>query len=895
MVLAGAGTGKTSVITERIAHLILEHGVAPEHIVALTFTDKAAGEMEERLDRLLPYGMFGTKLSTFHSFCHEILNRHSYLIGIDANARLIGGAEAVSLLRANLDRLPLKYYLPPNNPVSFLRSLVKFVDSAKEEQITPEGLIDHATKHKLAATDDGELEEAELALELARVYAVVNQIYLEANILTYADLISCTLKILQTSKAALKQEQRATEYLLIDEFQDTNKAQAEIAYLLAGENANIFVVGDDDQAIYRFRGANIGNILAFREKYPASALITLTENFRSGQPILDTAYRLIQHNNPHRLEVIEKIDKRLHAQEGSATLPVEHLYFSHSLYEQEGVARKIEVLNQTGIPFSEIAILGRSHDQLNGFEQELIARGIPTNRKKEGSFYNQPAVQQALAYLRFLTKPDNSFNLFFLLSEAPFSISPTELRELNVAARKVNNSLWEQIANAKLSAELENAASYLNQQLDNIRNKRPTEALRLHIKDSRWESQLVEANAIDELSLLNTLYFEARSFEQLHKPALLNQYLAHIDDLIASGEDIRVENELNESGDGVQLLTIHASKGLEFTAVFIVNVVSDRFPSPNRSSGLPIPTELTSQEKDQVPHEEERRLAYVAMTRAKQRLFLTSAKRYEGNKRDKKPSVFLVEALGISAEPEVMDQPLTTKLQAHAQNEATVFQAPTTFTASALEAFDDSPERYLHEHVYRLIQEENAESSFGTLIHETLRAYESATASGESFDLPAYYENRWNPVGFENKVTEKTWKEEGLAAIQQYISKHTGIRPEHLEYSVELSLANGVKIIGKIDRIDRLANGRLAIIDYKTGRSKKPASPKSNLPLTIYAAALAQKRQEVESISLHYLMTDQELSASVDQALIEKTLAKVEELVLEIQKAHATNNFPKKS
>ena len=894
LVIAGAGTGKTKVITERIAYLILEKNVEPEAIVALTFTDKAAGEMQERLDKLLPYGMFGTTLSTFHSFCHDLLKRHSYVVGIDANARLIGKAEEVSLLRANLSTLTLSYYKPAANPVAFLRDLTSFIDRAKEERISPEILREHAASLKLSATDDASLETSERMLELARAYEVANNLYRQANILTYADLISATLTILETSAEARKQEQQRYTYFLIDEFQDTNTSQAAIAYLLAGEMANIFVVGDDDQAIYRFRGANVTNILNFKERFKAAPIYTLTDNFRSGQPILDAAYTLIQHNNPHRLEVKEKLNKRLIAHEKYA-FPVEHLHFSHSVYEQEGVSRIIQdLIENQGYAPHEIAILGRGHGHLDGFEQELVSRNIPVYRQKDGSFYEQSIIESMLCFLRFLVRPHDSYNLFFLLSEKPFVVPITELRELNVQAKRVNNSLWKQLAQTEtLAPELAEARRYLTEQLSDSQNRRPTDALRNHIQRSGLEKQLITDEDTTNLTLLNTLYFEARNFELLHKPVVLTQYLNHLDDLIASGEDIKVESEFAEEKLGVQMMTIHASKGLEFRAVFVINMVMDRFPGKGGTRGLPLPEELVTPQVDLVKYEEERRLAYVAFTRAKERLYLTNALRYDQNKRDKKPSVFLQEALGIHEEPAVSDQPLSASLN-HVKKvipETALFTSPKVYTASALESFEDSPEKYLREHVYKLSTEDNAYASFGSCIHDVLHCYFAAKKSGAPFDISEHYERCWKNEGFESKEQELEWHDEGLKAIHEYLHElPADFIPDRLEFPVELILENGVKVIGKVDRIDKNPDGSITIVDYKTGRSE--ATIKNNLPLAIYAAALSQRKEQVAHIQLHYLLTGKKYSLAIDDAFLANTLTHVQQLIESIEDAYATNNFP---
>jgi DNA helicase-2/ATP-dependent DNA helicase PcrA len=893
LVLAGAGTGKTKVITERIANLIVKEKVHPSSILALTFTEKAAAEMEERLDQLLPYGMFGTTIATFHSFCQDLLKRHPHKTGIEPTAELISPAEVVSLARREFHRFKLKHYKPANNPVSFLSDLLSFTNSAKEEGITPEDLMNLAATRSRAATTEAEHEQAEEVRELAGAYDTLNALLREANVITYGDLIFFTKHLLSTSPAARKAEQDLYQYVLVDEFQDTNSAQAEITYLIAGERANIFVVGDDDQAIYRFRGANIENILQFRKRYPNAPITVLTDNFRSTQEILDVAYTLIQHNNPHRLEAIEGLDKKLKAAKGEGN-PVESLHFSTGLHEIAGVADRIETAIASGILPHRIAILARGHAQLTGFEQELNARGIATLRSKTTSFYQQPVVEQVMSYLTFLTNPHHSANLFYLLSEAPFNIPLSKLREHNVNARKLNQTLWQVVqAEASKDPQLETTIAYLSNQLASSEQRRATQAIIAHVKDSGLENQLLQAEDVVSLNLLNTLYHDAKSFENLHKPSILTQYISHVTSLLTSGEDMRQEQLEEVPTDAVQLMTVHASKGLEFHTVFVVNLVMDRFPSKNVSRGLQLPEELVSKQEDLVKYEEERRLAYVAMTRAEEKLYLTSAAQYPGNKRAKKPSVFLLESMG-DALPDPEDQPLRlVSTNTPKQTPPSHLPTPQVLSASALEAFEESPARYLKEHVFRLTEEDNAYASFGTCVHQVLQSAFSAYKADETFDIEESFKTCWNPEGYENAETAATWYKDGLEAVTKYLTSHKKDPAHLLETGIQLKLQSGVKIVGKVDRIDALPDGSLEVIDYKTGRKDaKPADVKSNLPLALYAAALKQQGKQVARISLHYVMTETESSLAVSESFITQAISRAEELVAQILEAHATGHFP---
>lgn len=899
LVLAGAGTGKTRVITERIAKLVTEHGVDPETIVALTFTEKAAGEMLERVDLLLPYGTFGVTTATFHGFCNELLRRHSFKVGIDPNAQLVAAAEQVSLLRTHFARLPLSRLKPPFNPVRFLRGLAAFVEKAKEERVSPHALREWAAR-RLQSTDNAEVEEGELYQELADCYETITQIFHEHHVLTYADLLTKTLELLETSPLALKEEQERCRYLLIDEFQDTNTVQAAIAYALAGEQANLFVVGDDDQSIYRFRGANITNILDFRNRYPQAPLITLTENFRSTQNILDAAYNLIIHNNPHRLEAQAGVDKRLQSQRGAGPEVACHRYETGH-HEAECVADTIkDLITNHGHEPGDIAILARSHNHLDLFEQELMNLGVPVRRAKEGSFYEQPGVEAALSFLRFLVNPSLNANLFYLLQGVPFCVPVDELRELNVTARRLSLSLWEQLNAAEtLAPELAEARIYLNDRLTHLSGSRPSEALRRHIQESSWGKTLLDDSQQLVASHLNTLYHEARSFETLNRPGTLAQYLQYVDDIRESGEDPLVENETVEQTDGVALLTVHASKGLEFRTVFVVNLVSKRFPGSDRVDQLRLPAELLNAPTDNVKYEEERRLAYVALTRAKEQLYLTGARRYGSNKTASKPSVFIQEALNVSEEPACIHHQLRGGLskRSEAAHLSQRLPFPNLFTASALEAFEDNPASYERQHLYSILNDphDNGATAFGTAVHAVLRAAFTARKDGVPFDLEENLQRHWTGEGYENAIQ----REEAYATALTVLRKHledlpANFVPEAVEVPVELRLENGLRIIGKIDRLDRHEDGTLTIVDYKTGRSKNPAKPKDNLPLAIYALALTQRGETVRDICLDYLLLDQRPCAAITPAFLESAQQRVNDLIELLRAAYLSGEFPEK-
>jgi DNA helicase-2/ATP-dependent DNA helicase PcrA len=316
LIIAGAGTGKTTVITKRIAWLILSKKAKPEEILAVTFTEKAAGEMEERVDRLLPMGYLELWISTFHSFGERILKNHALEIGLPDDFKLLNQTEQNLLIRQNFDRFNLDYYRPLGNPTKFISALVKHFSRAKDEEVWPEDYLEYVKELKLneeernevtklrsyEVTKLKEIEEIKRLEEIANAYHVYQQLLLENNALDFGDLINYTLKLFRQRPHILEKYRQQFKYILVDEFQDTNWAQYELIKLLAAPQNNLTVCADDDQSIYKFRGASISNVLCFKKDYPQTKEIVLIKNYRSKQNILDLAYKFIQLNNPNRLE-----------------------------------------------------------------------------------------------------------------------------------------------------------------------------------------------------------------------------------------------------------------------------------------------------------------------------------------------------------------------------------------------------------------------------------------------------------------------------------------------------------------------------------------------------------------------------------------------------------------
>ena len=439
LIIAGAGTGKTTVITERIKRLITKGRAKPAEILALTFTEKAAREMEERIDIAMPYGYVQMWVATFHAFCDRLLRAEAINIGLDSSFRLLTEAESLLFLRRRLFDFALDYFRPHGNPTKFLQGILEHFNRLKDEDVSSQQYKTYA--ESLAKKDT---EERKKTLELALAYETYERLKVKEGIMDFADLISNTLKLLRTRRNILAMYQKQFNYILVDEFQDTNIAQNEIAMLLAGKRANLTCVCDDDQAIYRWRGAAVSNIIQFKKRFPNAKIISLTRNYRSTQEILDRSYDLIQHNNPDRLEVKERINKKLISYKGKRGEKIRFLFTNRVEDEAESVGKEIQhLIKRKAYDWKDIAILVRANNHAEPFIRTLIRKGIPFQFLGPGQLFRQEEVKDLIAYLKLLANYEDSVAMYRMLTMKIFDLSPRDFAALRVYAKKTNTSLFE--------------------------------------------------------------------------------------------------------------------------------------------------------------------------------------------------------------------------------------------------------------------------------------------------------------------------------------------------------------------------------------------------------------------------------------------------------------------
>ncbi|MFQ5602362.1 MAG: ATP-dependent helicase [bacterium] len=910
LIVAGAGTGKTKVITHRIAYLITAKKAAPEKILALTFTDKAAGEMEERLDLLVPYGFSTVWISTFHAFGDRILREFAFELGLTNNFQVLSQAEQIIFFKERLFEFPLQHYRPLSNPDSFISAILRLFSRAKDEDITPEAYLEYAKQLQTQSEQDMEnkelAENARRQMELAQTYVQYQQKLAEQGKMDFGDQINYVLKLLREHPYALKQIQNRYEHILIDEFQDTNYAQFQLVRLLAGGHQNITVVADDDQSIYKFRGAAISNILTFTEYYPNAKQVVLTQNYRSSQEILDASYKLIQHNNPDRLEVKNQINKKLTAH-FSGGKSVEHLHFDTLTSETEGVANIIQKKVKAGeYRFKDFAILVRANNHAEPFLRCLKYEGLPFRFTGNRGLYQREEVRLLISFLRAVNDFRDYISLYHLAVSDIYQFPMSDITQcLNVANRSkrtlhyilknVDQYQELQEISPESLATLQKLLSDLEKYLDLSRSEPPYVVLYRFLKDSGYLDQLTAVDSIEsDLKIQNIAKFFTliRRYSEIASKDRIHELIKYLDILIEAGDD-PAQAEADSDEDAVNILTYHKAKGLEFPVVFMVSLVAQRFPSRHRKDTLELPDELI---KDVLPTgdfhlQEERRLFYVGMTRAQKELYLTSARDY-GGARPRKISQFILEAL---EKPQADDQLIkSSPLETIERNGPKITESPKepgqmsdneilNLSYYQIDDYDTCPLKYKYVHILKVPILPHHSVVYGRAIHEAIKEYHRRKMSGRDMsceELIKVFEQNWFSEGFLTREHEKERLQAGRQSLTRFHQQQEAspYQPAFVEKEFSFVLGNN-RIIGRWDRVDE-RDGEVYIVDFKSSeiREQDKANRRTadSLQLFLYALAYLNTQSTLpRAVELHFLDSGIVGTAQVTEKKLNKITDKI--------------------
>lgn len=913
LIIAGAGTGKTQAITRRIAWLVTAKQAKPEEILALTFTEKAATEMEERVDILVPYGYTGVWIGTFHAFGDSILKENALELGLIPDLQVLTRPEQIIFFRDHLFEFPLSYYRPLGNPARFIDAILTLFNRAKDEDVTPEEYLNYA--HLLEEKARANPEDSELAettaqqMEVAGTYQKYEDLLAQHGKVDFGNQITLPLKLFRDHPAILKRYQERFRYILIDEFQDTNYTQFQLVKLLAARHENITVVADDDQSIYKFRGAAISNVLGFIDVYPKAKQIVLTQNYRSTQVILDTAYRLVNYNNPDRLEFRNNIDKHLISKTRGGQ-GVKHFHYDTLSSEAEGVAKLIkEKVEREGYSYRDFAILVRANKDADPFLRSLNMADIPWTFSGNKGLYSREEVRFLISFLQSAADFEDSVSLYYLAASEVYQLSARDLILcMNYAGRR-NRSLFYAFSHFSKISELDEDISSegkviiekiikdLEKYADLSIKHTTGDVLYKFISQSGYLKQLTSfPSSSNEEKLKNVARFFdiVRSTSGVLTHDRVPQFTSYLNLLMEAGDNPAVA-EADMEADAVNVLTVHKAKGLEFPIVIMVGLVSERFPSRYRREGIPLPDSLI---KDILPSgdfhlQEERRLFYVGMTRAKKEIYFTSAQDY-GGKRPKKISQFTMEALDLGKKEvlihkasalEVIGRSAPPQRKEHQLYKSIPETQVLTLSYWRIDDYLTCPLKYKYVHILRVPIMQHHAVVYGRALHEAVQEYYRRRLAGNEVkeeDIISIFQKFWTSEGFLSRQHEEQRLEEGRETLRRFYQRVQAEErlPTYVEKEFSFLLGNN-RIVGRWDRVD-IHNGEVCIIDFKSSnvREKKKADKRTreSLQLAIYALAYQKVFGKIpERVELHFLESGLVGVATLDEDNFARTIEKINE------------------
>ena len=906
LVVAGAGTGKTTVLARRIAHLIQSEAAKPEEILAVTYTRNSAAELINRVAAILypeenQQSLYpemdrpraarkllrsGLQAHTFHSYCYRLLN--------DAGNKfqLLDDNDLFVLLRRRVANLKLQHYTKSADPGKFLKELLEFFGNCHDELRTPDDYDAYLkqlerreiplprmgkSKDAVAMSDDEILGRCH---EVAYAFRYAENLLQQEGLGSFGHIMTRAVDLLSRRQSVLQRAQRRARFILIDEFQDSNVAQINLASLLAGEEANVFAVGDPDQAIYQFRGASSGAFDQFLNTFGSDRVkrVTMSANRRSTLPILRCAYQAIK-CNPQILSV-EAADggwprqpltcARLDDDARVATAPpVVQAIVPNSL-EQEAtfIADMIQAMQRErpGTWLSQIGVLYRSHYHREKIVAELHQRGIPV-RVKGVDLFDTPELRDAMAVLRILDST-HPVALFRVAALPQFDVDPERFRAQLVLAGR-DGSAEAALEESPGGTAVVEAIRKARQDLI-VAGSMMTDALAIARRDfglaesmplrrladfaERWKNkprQIVEQGTLREFLEYVTLFREAGG-------ALLEE--TDEDDPVAALAPNEVGNAPVD--DAVQLMTVHAAKGLEFRCVFVVRVASQSFPSNYKEPLVEFPRQLRSKDNAadtdaKTQHEqEERRLFYVGMTRAMDELYLVGKIARGKNPIPTKYIRELVSEAGLALKgaitARVLEPELISSLHAAAEplpNVSQWTQLPPredehlhSLSASAIQQYEFCPLAYKLKYDWRLPEEASAALQYGNAMHLALKAYFDGVCAGRPPDeetVIACFLDELTKSKIDEPLQRQMYEKDGRDQLTALLRSELGrSRGEILETERRFKVQiGGAQVSGRFDRLDQVDGGEVEVVDYKTGKPKTQEDADDSLQLSIYALA----------------------------------------------------------
>lgn len=909
LVVAGAGTGKTQVITRRIAYLIEQKRAKPGQILALTFTEKAAREMEERLYELIGWESFQVPVMTFHAFGTELLGRFASHGGRSIRGGLLNEIQKALLLQQHIGRVQLGYYGPQQDMFEFIEGIVSYIGALQNAGVTVEDYQRYVADLQVNA---GQMHPRDVdeQVDLCRLYQLYETVKAETGTFDYNDQLYLPLKILRERPNLAERLATEYRYVLVDEYQDTNGVQDELLRSFIGSGGNLFAVGDDDQAIYGFRGAEIGNILQFAKNFELKEPVVLVRNYRSGQKILDAAYQLIRNNDPERLESKLGLNKRLVALHNEST--AEYVPYLTPADELQGVVGDIEARLGRGDDASSMAVLAATHAPLKAMAKALKARGIPFALSTSVNIFEQPELIGLWYLMKWICwqAPDEAVG--HVVMGPYFNWRADDYRRVLEASREQMVTVEE-----ALRQDGSLAAKSLCENLDNWRlwaKDTPVSHLAFRLVfeagyADRWRQEAeTSRRMIRVFEDLQRWLEHMQDFETVAIDTTLPAYMT----TFPKPPTLEVSEPVGENG--VQLLTVHASKGLEFETVYLINC-TQRSWSGTRTAMRPVP-EVLSRNFELPPEHEFRRLMYVAATRARKSLVVSAPVRgVTGTKQTVSP--FVAELFGAEigelqpASIEALDaENLLRKLQQvyPLKRREILERLPfedrdgwLDLSVTSLGQYEYCPFEFYIEQVLQLKQPLGPQMAFGNVLHKTFEQYYKGVMASDDrsrMELHRLLDELWSDRGYEAR--EEAESDRGLAhrTLDRFLDRE-GVSSRRVigsEVPIRFEIPDAkLRLRGKIDALFEIEEG-VELRDFKTGRTKTDPEKlskdaKDNFQLRCYALAYeALKGTPPDLVTLDYVVTETEGSAQLSAAILRNQREKLGRLADKIRNGEFAPN-----
>ncbi|MEZ4156480.1 MAG: ATP-dependent DNA helicase [Candidatus Paceibacterota bacterium] len=869
MVIAGPGTGKTQILTLRIANILEKTDTEPENILAITFTESGVASMKKRLAQLIGSPAYYVNITTFHAFANSIIfdypDQFEQIIG----SRAITEVEQVQILEKLIEKLPGKSPLKPfGDPHYYLKSILASINSLKREAVSVEEFrkivkeeeksfasiedLYHekgAHKGKMKGVYQKELKNIEKNNELSNLFESYQEELKKQKLYDYSDMLIQVLDVLKKDKDLLFQLQESFHYVLVDEHQDTNNAQNKILELLMNfhKSPNIFVVGDEKQAIYRFQGASLENFLYFQKLYPEAELIKLESNYRSSQTILNAAHAVKK----------SSIDPKIKLKAQSLHQEKQLYYTALETAESENyfLAKSIQKKLKEGANPSEVAVLYRDNRDALPIAHMLEKFGIPFLIESDQNIFEDEDIKKLLLLLESVNSLGSEESLIRLMHADFLGIAPFDIyrsiAHCKEHKKKVLHLLKDAGALQNLGLESAESMHKLFQKLENWKRKAHFQNFAQLFEEIVRESGFLPyilslPNAAEKLDKLNALFDEVKSLVANHKEYLLSQFIDYIE--LLKSHDLLIKKAPKQSAGKVRLMTAHKSKGMEFDTVYIANAFDGHWGNRKKKENIKLPAKafsLLGQTTDDA-HEDERNLFYVALTRARKEVLISYAQK-SASERDQLPSQYLSEI-----DAELLKEVDTTKLEEAFKKEKDILFSPSKIVArgigqgekeflnelflsrglsvTALNNYLKCPWQFFFKNLVRLPQAKTKHMSYGTAIHEALHKTLEKVKEGEpakkAFLLTVFEtELEKEPL---SKAEFEELLEKGKEALSIYFDANSKSWSQHILYefnvkhvSMQTDSGQEFSLNGKIDKIEiNPDTNECNVVDYKTGKPK---------------------------------------------------------------------------